>query len=91
MRQFVDRDAAWAPYLSHLERVRDWHGSDNAPSMPRMLTRAEVEGLKTYKTCPLCAPTLDHTNKRRGVRGWTNLKAGSSTAWSVPSLTHRPS
>lgn len=77
MRQLVDRDAAWAPYLSHLERVRDWHGSDNAPSMPRMLTRAEVEGLKTYKTCPLCAPTLDHTNKRRGVRGWTCLKAGS--------------
>ena len=33
-----------------------------------MLTRAEVEGLKTYKTCPLCAPTLDHTNTRRGPR-----------------------
>lgn len=80
MRQFVDRDAAWAPYLRDLERVRDWHGSDNAPAMPRMLTRAEVEGLRAYKACPLCAPTLDHTDKRRGIRGWTTLKAASLRA-----------
>ena len=77
MRQFVDRDAAWAPYLRDLERVRDWHGSDNAPAMPRMLTRTQVEGLRAYKTCPLCAPTLDHTDKRHGIRGWTTLKAAS--------------
>jgi hypothetical protein len=77
MQKFVDRDAAWAPYLKHLDWVRDWHGSDNAPAMPTMLTRSEVEGLKTYKTCPLCAPTLNHTDKRRGIRGWTTLKLGS--------------
>lgn len=76
MRQFMDRDAAWAPYLGDLERVRDWHGSDNAPAMPRVLTRAEVEGLRAYKRCPLCAPPLDHTDKRRGIHGWTTLKAG---------------
>lgn len=77
MRQFVDREAAWAPYLRDLERVRNWHGSDNAPAMPTLLTRAEVEALKAYKTCPVCAPTLDHTDKRRGSRGWTTLQAGS--------------
>lgn len=77
MRQFVDRDAAWAPYLDNLERVRDWHGSDNAPPMPTLLTRAQVEALPKYKTCPQCAPTLDHTDKRRGTSGWTTLKAGN--------------
>lgn len=77
MRQFVDRDAAWAPFFRDLEGVRDWHGSPNAPTMPRMLTRTEVEGLRTYQSCPVCAPTLDHTDKRRGARGWKTLKAGS--------------
>ena len=77
MRQFMDRDAAWKPYLDDLERVRDWHGNDNAPDMPTLLTRTDVEGLKTYKTCPVCAPTLDHTDKRPGLRGWTVLKCGS--------------
>ncbi|MCC3269485.1 hypothetical protein MUG94_08130 [Arthrobacter gengyunqii] len=77
MRQFMDRDAAWKPYLDDLDRVRDWHGSDNAPDMPTLLTRAEVEGLKAYKTCSVCAPTLDHTDKRPGLRGWTVLKCGS--------------
>ena len=39
MRALVDREAAWAPYLDDLERARDWHGSDNAPPMPALLTR----------------------------------------------------
>ncbi|MET3142495.1 UNVERIFIED_ORG: hypothetical protein ABIB13_002212 [Arthrobacter sp. UYEF2] len=77
MLRFVDRDFAWTPYLRHLERVRDWHGSDNAPDMPTFLTRADAESLKRYTVCPNCAPTLDHTEKRSGVKGWTSLKAGS--------------
>lgn len=74
---FIDRDKAWAPYLHHLERVRDWHVSDNIPPMPALLTRSDVEAMRAYKTCPVCAPTLDHTDKGVGVKGWTVLKAGS--------------
>ena len=77
MRQFVDRDAAWAPYLDDLERVRDWHGDDNAPAFPALRTRAQIEAMRTYRICPTCAPTLDHTDKRSGAKGWTVLKAGS--------------
>lgn len=77
MRQFMDRDAAWAPYLDHLERVRDWHGDDNAPAFPTLRTRADIESLRSYRICPTCAPTLDHTDKRKGVKGWTALQAGS--------------
>lgn len=79
MRQFMDRDAAWAPYLRDLESVRDWSG-DTYPAMPVLRTRAQVEDLKSYKTCPMCAPTLDHTEKRPGISGWTILKAGSLKA-----------
>lgn len=77
MRRFTDRDAAWAPYLDDLERVRDWHGDDNAPPMATMRTRAQVESMRTYRVCPMCSPTLDHTEKRNDVKGWTALKAGS--------------
>lgn len=77
MRALVDRDAAWAPYLDDLERVRDWHGDDNAPPMPALLTRADVEDLARYTSCPVCAPSLDHADKRPSARGWTMLKAGS--------------
>jgi hypothetical protein len=77
MRRFMDRDAAWAPYLDDLERVRDWHGDDNAPPMATMRTRAQVESLRSYRICPTCAPTLDHTDKRTGAKGWTALQAGS--------------
>jgi hypothetical protein len=93
MRQFMDRDAAWAPYLDDLERVRDWHGDDNAPVFPALRTRADIESMKSYKVCPLCAPTLDHTDKRIGAKGWTALKAGSlnrrhlGTAFSLPNGT----
>jgi hypothetical protein len=68
---FIDRSKAWAPYLDDLERVRDWHGSDNVPPMPALLTRADVEAMRAYKTCPVCAPALDHVDKRVGVKGWT--------------------
>jgi hypothetical protein len=90
MWRFMDRDAAWAPYLGDLERVRDWHGSDNAPPMPALLTRAGVEAMTAYKTCPVCAPALDHADKRDGATGWTVLKAGSlnrrhlGTVFSLP-------
>lgn len=90
MAMFVDRDRAWALYLRDLERVRDWHGDDHAPPMPALLTRADVESMTAYKTCPLCAPTLNHTDKRVGVKGWTVLKAGSlnrkhlGTVFSLP-------
>ena len=77
MRQFMDRDAAWAPYLDDLERVRNWHGDDNAPAFPVLRSRAQIESLRTYRICPMCAPSLDHTDKRNGVKGWTVLKAGS--------------
>lgn len=77
MRAVVDREAAWAPYLDDLERVRNWHGSDNAPPMPALMTRADVEDLTRYTSCPVCAPTLDHTDKRPVARGWTALKAGA--------------
>ena len=73
----VDREAAWAPYLEDLERARDWNGSDNAPPMPALLTRADVEDLAHYTSCPECAPALDHQEKRSSVRGWTALEAGS--------------
>lgn len=58
--------------------------------MPALLTRADVEAMVSYKTCPVCAPTLDHTDKRVGVKGWTVLKAGSlnrrhlGTVFSLP-------
>lgn len=90
MLPFIDRDRAWAPYLANLDRVRDWHGSDNAPPMPALLTRAGVEAMTAYKTCTVCAPSLDHADKRAGVKGWTVLKAGSlnrrhlGTAFSLP-------
>lgn len=77
LRAVVDREAAWAPYLTELERARDWHGSDNAPPMPALLTRFDVEELARYTACPSCAPALDHTDKRPVARGWTVLKAGS--------------
>ncbi|HEX9228521.1 MAG TPA: hypothetical protein VF885_18110, partial [Arthrobacter sp.] len=77
MRAVVDREAAWAPYLDDLERARDWHGSDSAPPMPALLTRADVEDLARYTSCPVCAPTLDHTDKRPVARGWTLVQAGS--------------
>ncbi|CAH0136286.1 hypothetical protein SRABI26_00354 [Arthrobacter sp. Bi26] len=81
IQRFMDRDVAWAPYLRHLERVRDWHGSDdNAPDMPRLKTREQIEALDRYATCPLCAPTLDHTDERRNPKGWMVLKAGSLKA-----------
>lgn len=90
MSPFIDRDTAWAPYLDELERVRNWHASDNAPPMPALLTRADVEALSAYKTCHICTPALDHTEKRAGIEGWTVLKAGSlnrrylGTAFSLP-------
>lgn len=77
MRALVDRDAAWAPYLDDLERVRDWHGDDNAPPMPAFLTRADVEELARYTSCSVCEPSLAHTDKRPSARDWTLLKAGS--------------
>lgn len=77
IRAVVDREAAWAPYLDDLERARDWHGSDNAPPMPALLTRADVEELARYTSCPVCAPALDHTDKRPTARGWKTLKVGS--------------
>lgn len=77
MSRDMDRDRAWGPYLRDLERVRDWHGDDNSPRMPTLLTRAEVEALPKYGTCHICAPTLDHTDKRKAPKGWTTLKAGS--------------
>ena len=77
MHTLVNREEAWAPYLDDLERVRDWHGSDNAPPMPALLTRADVEELARYTSCPVCAPALDHTDKRPAARGWTTLQAGS--------------
>ena len=77
MRAVVDREAAWGPYLDDLERVRDWHGSDNAPPMPALMTRADVEELARYTACPVCAPSLDHTDKRPVARGWTAVQAGS--------------
>lgn len=90
MSAFIDRGKAWAPYLDDLERVRDWHGSDNVPPMPALLTRADVEAMSAYKACPVCAPALDHRDKRAGAKGWTVLKAGSldrrhlGTAFSLP-------
>lgn len=80
MRREMDRDAAWAPYLRDLERVRDWRGDDHSPAMPTLLKRSDVETLTKYSTCPTCAPTLDHTDKRRNPKGWTLLKAGSLKA-----------
>lgn len=76
IRAIMDREAAWAPYLEDLERVRDWHGTDNAPPMPALLTRADVEDLASYTACPSCAPTLDHTEKRATARGWAAVRAG---------------
>lgn len=72
----MDREAAWAPYLDDLERVRDWNGTDNAPPMPALLTRADVEDLASYTACPGCTPALDHTEKRAATRGWTAVQAG---------------
>lgn len=63
MQRIMDRDIAWAPYLRHLERVRDWHGSDNAPDVPRLKTREQTEALGRYAMCPICTPSLDHTDK----------------------------
>lgn len=77
MRTLVDREASWAPYLDDLERARNWHGDDNAPPMPALMTRADVEDLTRYTSCTVCAPSLDHTDKRPSARGWTLLKAGS--------------
>ena len=77
MRNLVDREAAWAPYLDDLERVRDWQGSDSAPPMPALLARSDVEDLMRYSACPVCAPTLDLKDKRPVVPGWTLLPAGS--------------
>jgi hypothetical protein len=68
----MDRDATWAPYLDDLERVRNWHGDDNAPAF-----RADIELLCSYRICLTCAPTLDHTDRRTGAKGWTVLQAGS--------------
>lgn len=90
MRTLVDRDAAWAPYLDDLERVRDWHGDDNAPPMPALMSRTDVEDLARYTSCRTCAPSLDHTDKRPTEKGWTLLKAGSlnyphfETAFALP-------
>lgn len=61
--------------------ARDWQGSNSTSPMPVMLARADVEAMNAYKTCPLCAPTLDHTDKRTGVKGWTVLKAGNLNLW----------
>ncbi|MET4144117.1 hypothetical protein [Arthrobacter sp. UYCo732] len=77
MQALVDREAAWAPYLDDLDRVRNWQSSDNAPPMPALMTRADVEDLKRYSSCTVCAPTLDHTDKRPVARGCTLLPAGS--------------
>lgn len=80
MRRDMDRDAAWGPYLRFPERARDWHGDDHSPGMPTLLTRSSVEELPKYTTCPICAPTLDHTDKRKNPKGWTVLKASSLKA-----------
>lgn len=77
MRAVVDRDAAWAPYLDDLGRVRDWHGGDSAPPMPALMTRSDVEDLVRYTSCTVCAPALDHTDKWPSARGWTIVKAGN--------------
>lgn len=77
MHQFVDRDAAWSVYFRYPERVRDWHGDDNAPAWPILRTRAQIEALPKYMACPLCAPDLDHADKRSGAKGWTYLAASS--------------
>ncbi|MDQ0755583.1 hypothetical protein [Arthrobacter sp. B3I4] len=73
----VDRQAAWAPFLDDLDRVRAWHGTDNEPPMPALMTRADVEELTRYSSCPECSPTLDHRDKRPSARGWTTLEAGN--------------
>lgn len=77
VRPFVDRDAAWEPYFANLDRVRDWHGDDSAPSWPILATRAEVESLPKYIACSVCAPELNHADKRIGAKGWTVLPVSS--------------
>lgn len=73
---WLDRDTMWEPYLLDLERVKDWHGSDNYPVFPTLLDRASVEARRSYTTCQTCSPALDHTVKRGGRRGWQNVLAG---------------
>lgn len=75
--RWLDREQMWQPWLDDLERVRNWHGGDNAPAFPKLLDRAGVEALRTYTTCQLCAPTLDHIEKRGGRKGWQSIQASS--------------
>lgn len=76
MHRLLDRESAWAPYFDDLEHIRNWHGGDNGPELPNLMSRRQVESLKRYTACAVCAPALDHADKRSDTPGWVSLRAG---------------
>jgi hypothetical protein len=63
VQHVLNRAEAWEQVLNAGEILTPNHLSMvSAP--PRILTRAEVEGLNSYVACQACAPTLNHQKKR---------------------------
>ncbi|SKB02727.1 hypothetical protein SAMN06295879_3570 [Agreia bicolorata] len=70
LREQIDRDHAWSFWqIGSAEsfRLQLAHG-DGGPRMPELVDRAAIEALRSYVTCQICAPSVSHTSKSRGVR-----------------------
>jgi hypothetical protein len=78
LRHQMDRERAWREALPHILGSNryslngPWH---DQPKMPNLRTRAEVETLRRYEVCSICAPDTDTRRKRHHTDKYTLVTA----------------
>lgn len=80
LRHLLDRERAWREALPQILGSNryaldgPWH---SRPKMPNLLTRAEVEQLRRYAVCSLCAPDTDTRRRRHHTEEFTLVTAAN--------------
>lgn len=82
LRHQLDRERAWKEALPHIlgsnryALAGPWH---DRPKMPNLVTRDEVEKLRRYSVCAICAPDTDTRRKRHHTDRYTLVTASNLT------------
>ena len=82
LRHQLDRERAWKEALPHIlgsnryALTGPWH---DRPKMPNLVTRDEVEKLRRYSVCAICAPDTDTRRKRHHTDRYTLVTASNLT------------
>jgi hypothetical protein len=80
LRHQLDRERAWREALPHIlgsnryALAGPWH---DRPKMPNLVTRDEVEKLRRYAVCAICAPDTDTRCKRHHTDRFTFVTAAN--------------